>query len=298
MRKGLIGLALAAGAAAGLAFAALSPHAPPALPPAELAARLAEPLPPPAGPMRVFHLGHSLVGREMPAMLAAMRPGHVSHSQLGWGASLAQHWTGKVPGFAAENAHPDFRPAGAALASGDYDAVILTEMVELRDAIRWHDSADHLARWSERARQGRPDVRLYLYETWHRRDDPAGWAARIATDRPALWEAALLAPAMARPATGKIHVIPAGQVLAAAAAAIDAGRVPGMSAGDALFSDDIHLSAAGLWLVALTHHAVLYHRLPDPGGLPLPPGAETALRGIVWQTVLADPATGIPETAR
>jgi hypothetical protein len=47
------------------------------------------------------------------------------------------------------------RPAGEALDSGAYDTVILTEKVEIRDAIRRHDSARHLARWAARARVAR-----------------------------------------------------------------------------------------------------------------------------------------------
>ena len=35
----------------------------------EAEALYARPLPQPEGPMRVYHLGHSLVGRDMPAML-------------------------------------------------------------------------------------------------------------------------------------------------------------------------------------------------------------------------------------
>ena len=51
------------------------------------------PLPHPKGPMRVFHLGHSLVGRDMPAMLAQLAPkGHAYESQLGWGTTLKAHW--------------------------------------------------------------------------------------------------------------------------------------------------------------------------------------------------------------
>lgn len=308
MRKSWIALGLAgiAFACAAAGFAAHRLMAAPAAPldRAALAARLAEPLPAPAGPLSVYHLGHSLVGRDMPVLLAQMAgEGHVSHSQLGWGASLADHWKGDVPGFETENAHPNHRPAAAAFDSGAYQAVVLTEMVELRDAIRWHDSPAHLARWAARARAARPDVRLYLYETWHRRDDPAGWAARIAADRPGLWEGALLAPAMAQKDTGTIRVIPAGQVLAAATAAIEAGQIPGLTDPAVLFTDEIHLSATGAWLVAMVHYAVLYHRPPPEtadlrladGSAFAPPGAEaaTALRALVWQTISADPATGI-----
>lgn len=115
---------------AGLSFALFA--SPAALSRAELDARYAEPLPPPSGPLRVFHLGHSLVGRDMPAMLAELAGnGHRYESALGWGATLKGHWgDAPVAGAARENAHPRFRDAGEAADSGDYDAFVLTEMVE------------------------------------------------------------------------------------------------------------------------------------------------------------------------
>ncbi len=313
MRKGWIALALAALGLAGLtAQRLISPGAAP-LDPASLAERQAEPLMPPPRGMAVYHLGHSLVGRDMPALLAQMAgPGHVSHGQLGWGASLADHWRGDVAGFAEENAWSAHRPAGGALDSGAYDAVVLTEMVELKDAIRWHDSAAHLARWAARAQAGRtaagkPAARVYLYETWHRLDDPAGWQARIEADRPALWDAKLVAPAMATEGTGIIRVIPAGQVLSAAATLAEAGGIPGIIARGDFFSDDIHLSPLGAWAVAMTHYAVLYHRAPPTDDRPLaladgtpfapPPGVGEVLSTLVWRVVRADPATGVARDA-
>jgi hypothetical protein len=223
---------------------------------------------------------------------------------------LQQHWAGEVPGFAEENAGDAFRAAGEAVDSGDYDAVVLTEMVELRDAIRYHDSATALADWARRARAARPDVRLYLYETWHRTDDPAGWEARIAADGPALWQGELLARAMADPDVGVIHVIPGGPVLAAVAAEIAAGKVPGLASRDDLFAvvdgkpDTIHLSDTGHYIIALVHYAVLYHRSPVglPHDLTLADGrpmagmtqdTARALQEVVWRVVSGYPFTGI-----
>lgn len=258
----------------------------------------------PVGPLKVFHLGHSLVGRDMPAMLAQLAPaGHDYASQLGWGTPLRAHWEPdvEVNGFETENEHPKFSPARAALESGEFDAVVLTEMVELKDAIRYHDSADYLAKWVDLARSGRPDVRLYLYETWHNTDDPAGWLARIDADYEALWLDAVLLPAVAQ--TGApVHVIPAGQVLAAFVRAVEARGGVGTVAGrDALMArtpegavDTIHLSDLGAYLVALTHYATLYQR--SPVGLPLallrgdgtPADAPDAAAGALMQRSVWD----------
>ncbi|MEZ5798173.1 MAG: hypothetical protein R3D63_12240 [Paracoccaceae bacterium] len=263
----------------------------------------ARPLPPPAGPVDCYHLGHSLVGRDMPAMLAELG-GHRWNSQLGWGASLKDHWRGEVPGLAEENRPPAYRPAREALDSGDYPVVVLTEMVELRDAIRWHDSADYLGRWAALARRARPDVRVCLYETWHRQDDPEGWEARIAADRARLWEDRLLRPAVA--AAGPIHVIPGGQVMLAVAQAAAAGRIPGVSGREALFADEIHFNDLGAWLMAVTHHAVIYGR--DPAGLPgalhradgspatpVPPETAAAMQDVVWRVVSGYALTGVAD---
>lgn len=311
-------LPLAVGTGALAAFAlwrALA--AAPALTAEELAARYATPLAPPEAGMAVYHLGHSLVGRDMPAMLAQLAEaagisGHVYASQLGWGASLDQHRRGAVPGFAEENAHPAYRPAAEALASGEYDAVVLTEMVDIRDAIRYHDSGRSLAYWVQAAREANPDVRIYLYETWPRLDDAEGWLDRIDADLAGYWNAGLLQQAMADPARGTVHLIPAGQVMAAVARAIEAGRVPGLTGREDLFArtpegkvDPIHPNDLGAYVVALTHFAVLYQR--PPMGLPhrlarsdgaladaLPDQAVSAIQTLVWQTVRRYAATGLP----
>lgn len=291
----------------------------PPLDDAAMDALYAEPAVPPDGPLRVFHLGHSLVGRDMPAMLAQLAgTGHRYDSQLGWGASLKAHW-GDAPmaGFAEENAHDRFRAAGAAVDSGDYDAVVLTEMVEIRDAIRYHASADYLGRWARRAWAANPDAQVYLYETWHNLDDPEGWLARIDRDGGRYWEGEILRRALAADGMDRpIRVIPAGPVLAAFVRELTArGGVDGLTGAADLFArtadgaqDTIHLNDLGAYLVALTHYAVLYGR--SPVGLPFElrradgsaaaaPGPEAArlMQQVAWDVVRAHPLTGVAPAA-
>ncbi len=276
-----------------------------ALPEEAFRAAYTTPLPPPAGPVKVYHLGHSLVGRDMPAMLAAAA-GHDWRAQLGWGASLKNHLDGQVPGFAEENAHPAFVPVAEAVESGEWPVVVLTEMVELKDAIRYHDSARSLAEWTRRIRTANPQARVYLYETWHRTGDPAGWLERIDGDLPALWEGQLLRVAMAEPGVGTIHVIPGGQVMAALVRAAEAGEIPGVTSRAAFLSDDIHFSDLGAWAMAMVHYAVIYGRSPVglPAQLPKADGtlagapsedAARAMQAVVWRVVTSYPATGVPK---
>ena len=244
---------------------------------ASVRSRLSGTHPAPTGPLSVFHLGHSLVNRDMPAMLAQLAPaGHRYGSQLGWGTTLQAHWgDAPISGFDTENAHPHFRPAQEAVASGDYDAIVLTEMVEIRDAIRYFDSPIYLARWAERALAARPDVRLYLFETWHRLDDPEGWLTRIDLDHDRYWLRQVLGPALSKlPMATRIHLIPAGPVLAAFVRAVEGrGGVGNVRSREDLFArtddgalDPIHPNDLGNYLVALVHFTVLYHS--SPVGLP------------------------------
>lgn len=276
----------------------------------------AKPVASPVAPLRVYHLGHSLVGRDMPAMLEQLAgEGHSHASQLGWGTSLRQHWSPDEPinGFEQENDHPNFLPAREAVSSGEFDVVVLTEMVELRDAIAYHDSPTYKSFWADLARQASPSTRVYLYETWHRLDDPDGWLERLDRDFAELWRGKILAGDIAQSGTDRAtRMIPAGQVLAEFVRRVEAqGGVGNVANREALFArhdngdlDMIHLSDLGEYLVAVTHYAVLYQR--SPIGLPVQltradgsaataPTADAArlMQEVAWEVVQTLPETGV-----
>lgn len=266
------------------------------------------PAPLPDGPRQIFHIGHSLVGRDMPAMLAQLAgAGHRYASQLGWGATLQSHWDPDVPinGFDTENDHPAYRDAHEAVDSGEYDALVVTEMVEIKDAIRYFDSPVHLGNWAQKAAQR--DLPIYLYETWHQLDDAEGWLNRIDRDRTLYWEDGVMRPALARSDSPQpIYVIPGGQVMAAVSRYLtENGPVGPIISHDDLFLDKIHFNDYGAYLMALTHYAVLYQRSPiglphslqRADGSPAEDiGAEAAavMQQIVWDVVTQSPMTGIP----
>jgi len=280
------------------------------LDPGAIKALYAEPLTPPSGPMAVYHIGHSLVGRDMPAMLAQMAgDGHSYESQLGWGAELKSHWEPdvEVRGFETENNHPRYRDAHDAVGSGNYGAVVMTEMLEIRDAIEYHDPWDYASRFAMKAWRSNPDTRVYLYETWHHLDDPEGFLTRIDRDLGLYWEGEILDRALnAKGMDGRaIYVIPGGQVMGRLTRVLEeTGGVEGLEKIDALFSDEIHFNDLGAYLIALTHYAVLYHR--DPTGLPHEllkaegtpaeaPSAEAAalMQKVVWEVVTGSARTGV-----
>lgn len=302
-RRGFLALGAAAATLGLMVFATRSRSVP--VPP---------PLTPPGGPLKVFHLGHSLVGPDMPYMLAQLAPaGHGFNSQLGSGTSLRAHWEPgeDILNFETANRAPAFREAREAIGSGEYGAVVLTEMVELRDAIKYFDAAKYLGKWADLARKASPQTRLYLYETWHRLDDPDGWLERVDGDLEALWVGKLLAADSRRNPQHPVYLIPGGQVLAAVVRAAEAGEIPGLASRESLFArtpdgdlDTIHINDLGAYAVALAHYAVLYQR--SPVGLPhelsradgTPAEAFSAeaaakVQQIVWQVVRRLPRTGL-----
>ena len=270
----------------------------------------AEKLTPPTGPVSVYFIGHSLIGRTMPALLAQFAPpGHRYESQSGWGAELQAHWEPDVPlnGAEVENDHPRFREAHEAVSSGDYDVLVLTEKIGLESSIKYHDSWYYLAKWSEAAWAANPDTRVYIYETWHETDVEGGWMARIDRDLPLLWEGEIVDRALAETGARRpIYVIPAGQVMARFVREAQARvGIGGIASERDLLPDGIHKSDAAAYLVALTHYAVIYGRspvgLPHSGlvtetGAPFAaPDAETAriMQELVWEVVTSYRRTGV-----
>lgn len=277
-----------------------------------------EPLSPPDKPLRVFHIGHSLVNRQMPLMLENLAgPGHQHRSQLGWGASLKSHWEPSIPinGFEVENAHERYQDARKAVASGEFDVLVLTEAVEIKDSIKHNDSPRYVREWTRAARAANPQIRVYLYELWHHLNDPKGWLERLDEDLGLYWEGVLLAQGLAHGDTGgPVHVIPAGQVLGRLAREVESqGGVGEMRSREDLFylsekgeRDMIHVSELGNFLVALTHYAVLYHRpppiVPPPiiraDGSTMPPPSPELYRlmsEVVWSVVTSYPKTGVAQ---
>ncbi|MEQ8896898.1 MAG: hypothetical protein RID23_07375 [Roseovarius sp.] len=311
----LLGLAVVIAAAVAL-WVVLSR---PALSPEKLRETYSDPAPgPPGRGLHLFHLGHSLVGRDMPAMLAQLaNDGHRYESQLGWGTSLKQHYEPgeTINGFEAENDHPRFRPAREAASSGEYDAIVFTEMVEIRDAIKYHQSGKYLSRWAALAREGNPQTRLYLYETWHKLDDPDGWLDRLDRDIDRYWIGELLQQDLIRNTPERpVYLIPAGQVMARFVREVEAsGGIGDITSREDLFQrkedgtlDPIHINDLGAYLVALTHYAVLYqtspmglrHRLDRADGTAADaPTQATArlMQRVVWDVVTNRPETGVPQ---
>ncbi|MDO8882358.1 MAG: hypothetical protein Q7V11_05310, partial [Pseudotabrizicola sp.] len=213
----------------------------------------------------VLFVGHSLVGPDLPPLVEGglrlmEQPATVS-AQIINGAPLR---------FNLQNsATAEGVDARAELAKGKTKVLILTEAIPLAEHLRWSDTPGAIAAFAGLARAGNPDVRVFVYETWHSRNSSTPvegdtnatlpWRERLTADLPQ-WEGAL------RASGADVALIPAGQAMALLSDAVAAGTVPGVATMDTFFSDDIHLSDKGKYFVALVHIAAITGASPE--GLP------------------------------
>ncbi|WP_226780963.1 SGNH/GDSL hydrolase family protein [Oceaniglobus trochenteri] len=212
----------------------------------------------------VLMVGHSLIGPDQPGMLEQLlQAGGADtrvEAQIINGAPLKWNWD--------HSAEAEGVDARAALPGGT-DALILTEAIPLANHLQWSDSTGYAARFADLARQGNPEVRVFVLETWHSLNSGTGvdvphdtgaatpWRDRIADDLP-LWQDL----AEAAGAT----LVPAGQAMGQLSDAIAAGEAPGLGDIGDLFDDDIHPNDLGHYFVALVSYAMLSGQ--DPTGLP------------------------------
>lgn len=260
----------------------------------------------PVEQVRVLFVGHSLIGEEMPRMardIAVSLGVEWSHDfQLVDGGSLRVNWDEPELASGVD--------AATALATGGYDAIVLTEAVNLDDHLRWSQPADYAARYYGLARQHRPDIRLFFYETWHHREEPRllfgfassrSWREFLDHDL-GKWEHIVDGAREQLEGEPAIDIVAGGQSMAALSDAIAAGRVPGYSSLDALFADGVHLGPAGHYFIALVHVATLTRRSPVgapnevegvAGRVNVPAETAAALQEIAWRAVRGYPRSGV-----
>lgn len=266
--------------------------------------------------LQVYHLGHSLVGRTMPSMLQQLAGSdHNFRSQLGWGTSLKEHWDPKlvINGFEEENDHENYQNVFEAIRGTQFDAFVLTEMVEIKDAIKYYGSAQYLQKFTQEIVKYNPDARVYLYESWHKVTDKEGWISRLDRDFSNYWLDKIVDSAhIGMENSNTIYVIPVGQVMSAFFKEVERlGGVKGISRPEDIFKrnpegglDPIHVNDIGSYLVTLVHFAVLYQTSPE--GLPyqlknetgdkaVAPSKEAAqlMQEITWRVVSENYRTGI-----
>ena len=208
--------------------------------------------------VRVIQSGHSLtdpIPDRLIAMLRAM------------GTELPVVARSTVPGSPMDWRwnHPASPDARATI--GNYDVLVLTERVPLSGTMPWHDSEKQALQWFAHAwsdGNGGAGAETVLYATWvslnsgpdaeNPYNDPEGhipWRERLPLEL-ARWEQIADYVNQNRPERSPpMRVIPGPLVMIAMDDAIKQGKAPGLADISDLFSDGIHLTDVGAYLIAL-----------------------------------------------
>ena len=182
------------------------------------------------------------------------------------------------------------------LAPGDkYDVLVVTERHDLPDVARKERTAFYLTEMAKHLLTGNPDAAVLLYHSWLNLDPDAPWPW-IDYERAilAMWECVASRANLDLPARDnvpRVRVLPGGAALAELAAALWDGKVPGVAANSPgervrlLFSDNVHMSEAGRYFMALLHFAVLFGRNPEGAAIPASLNPQTGgyMQTLAWQ---------------
>lgn len=254
-----------------------------------------------------FFVGHSLVNFDMPHMLSELAKASGKYynynQQICNGAPLWWNY---------ENyAGCQGTPYVQAFPQGNHDVLVVTEAIPLQNHLTWSNTyanARKFLRYALDNNQNRP-LRYYIYETWHcihtgttegcpyDNGDSLTWQPRLRTDF-RLWRSIVDSVRHIFPSE-EVWMVPAGQAFYNLTEAINKGELPGVQDFRHFFTDDIHLTNAGNYFVALVMYACIFRESPE--GLPsrltgrfggditgLPSTAQAAvMQRVAWETVTA-----------
>lgn len=261
---------------------------------------------------KTFYIGHSLINLNIPAMVHSLAgDAGISEDdydyQIGNGANLLYQWdttTGNEQGT----------PYEVALPTGQYDNLIMTEAIALKSHIQWSGTFEYANNFCQFAHSFNPDIRMYIYETWHcinsgteigcPWDDEShiDWRQRLTADLP-VWESIADHVLSVNP-DYRVYLVPGGQGMARLYDAILSGGVPGISSIRDLYTDDIHLTNEGNYYIACILFSCIYGQSPEGltnqvydewgGAFPLIDGAlALRLQQLAWETVCSYGRSGV-----
>jgi hypothetical protein len=179
-----------------------------------------------------------------------------------------------------------------------YDTLLLAERHDLASVLMWEDTVRYARHYHERLITGNARANSYLYHAWlavSNKDDPSAWIAYERAAAPA-WQCVAARVNQSLAGSGRsdrMAYLPAGLALADLVEQASRGGVAGVSGSSVretmnrLFADDVHLTATGVYYMALVSYASVYRR--SPVGAWAPPGVTSqqarALQEVAWQSV-------------
>lgn len=257
--------------------------------------------------LKSYHVGNSLTDTINPWLEPIADSAGVDHKYARWtipGATVKWIWEHKGEGFGTPQGAERFDEFVRTFAPIDHLSVQPYADPSL------DNEAKAAAEMYAAARAHSPDLQLWIYAQWPSRSEwskdgfatGASWAAppwKVAA-QPKSWEEAARGQVAYHEAfrqyvddhvPGKsVLVVPAGLALVELKRAIEAGTVPGISDFfSRTFSDDLHLTAPGQYLVGLVFYACLYQASPEgrvtSAGSELSAQQARIYQRIAWEVV-------------
>jgi len=228
------------------------------------------------------------------SLLRQRTKGEVASATEWPGYRAGQNRRGTGLNVAEELRQPRRLPPG-----GKYDVLVVTERHDLPSIAREERTAFYLTDMARHLLAGNPDAEVLFYHTWLNLDPDAPWSW-INYERAVspMWECIASRANLDLPARGntpRIRVLPGAVALAELTAALWEGKVPGVKGTNPgervrlLFSDNVHMSDAGRYFIALVHYAILFGRKPEGAAIPTSLAPETGryMQTLAWQYVVS-----------
>ncbi len=181
------------------------------------------------------------------------------------------------------------------------------------------NEADYGGRFDAACREHSPGVQLWLYAQWPDQEFQDAWAqgrdsaSGLGLEPAATWEQGVANHLRYierirdrldadRPGPA-VKIVPAGSALATIKQRVDAGEFPGIdNFFAAFFSDAVHLSPRGRYVVALVHYACLFGESPEGKVDGLTSGFNdeqlSIVQRITWDTARGYRFAGVGDGAR
>lgn len=260
--------------------------------------------------IKPFFLGHSLINFEMPNMVnrlaEAAGKDYNYKLNIGNGANLNWHYN-----------HPTTGQGDTwttALPEGGFTHFIMTEAVPLKGHLQWSKTYEYADTFTRYAAQFNPNIKTYIYETWHcinsgnnigcewDNDDHIGWRTRLGQDKE-LWSG--IVEKVKEYGNQNVFMVPGGQGMALLYDVIYRNQFSGINNINQIYSDDIHLTLVGNYYIACIMYATIFRESPE--GLPNRlknqwevlydqyPTLEQPeiLQKLAWQTVCENDISGV-----
>lgn len=218
----------------------------------------------------IFISGHSLTDTPFPDQLA-----EISRA-TGHPASMSVQ---NASGSSIKDRRPAFDVTAHGWAAIDEnqrpDTMIITEQHTLLGNLVWNDTVSELRHAHDALIDAVPTARTFLFASWLGVDDQASPLRWIAYERAAapVWQCVAARVNLSLQGEGRldrIQMLPAASALAWLVEQLIARRtVHGHRVAlDEIFRDDVHLTPAGSYYVALISYSSLHGRPPQPAWRP------------------------------